>query len=803
MQSVCTIFDTSFHIKKFFLLFIFLFILSNLPVQSMASATPGALDPDFDIGLGAQNKSVIYGIYQESSTSFIVYGSFLTVNGSSYVGIVRVNSTGNVDTSFAPPAFSGEIRAVVRRSDDKFLVGGDFSVLAGGSTYRDLALLSASGALDNSFWSAFAGQGIINALAVQSDDQVLCGGVGLQLAQVATDPTRHLIRIQDNGFADGGYPVFNGPRAYVTGLAVDSANPTYPNRLTVAGAFNSGTTTQINWRTTLTNAGAVITNEADGGSNDGPILAVLSAANNKSYVVGNFTKAFGLSSNRVMRINSNGTVDATFNIGAGPNGDVTGALRLDDDSLILVGAFTSFGGTACNRIVHLLATGAVDTSFAVGSGANAPILAIRNLTSVGIALTGGFTTFNGQTRGGLAVISSGGTLLGTFANFNPSGNASGTVTVNDLATQPDGKILIGGNFNWFGGVWSPNLARLTRDGAVDTTFSAGLGPDGVVHDVALRSDGLVFAAGDLVGAATRPLGGLARFTAAGAVDTAFAPIVTRNDNSPAPVYAVLPLAGNQVLIGGHVRKIAGQERSPLARLNTEGGLDAAFTPQITITSGTGLATYALAESSGKYYVGGYVTYDGLARGFFTRVTGAGAIDPAFAPTTPSAGVVIPNGTVREIGVQSDGKSIICGDFGEIIDGSFNRPQRRGLARFTTTGALDPFESTTGAISLTYVDSLSLEPNGQILFAGGFTKYNDVNRARLARTTATGALDAGFDPDDGVTARARVIRRVGLTRGVIGGDFTTYDGVARSGLAAFILDPQPSANPAANILLLFE
>ncbi|MEF3697633.1 delta-60 repeat domain-containing protein [Desulfolutivibrio sp.] len=769
----------------------------------MAAATPGSLDPDFDIGLGAQKKSVIYGIYQESPTSFIVYGSFSTINGSSYAGLVRVNSTGNVDTSFAPPSFTGEIRAVVRRSDEKFLVGGDFSVLSGGSTYRDLALLSASGALDNSFWPAFAGQGVINALAMQSDDQVLCGGVGLQLAQVSTDPTRHLIRVQANGFADGDYPVFNGPRAYVTGLTTDSDTPEYPDRLEVFGAFNSGTTTQINWRTVLSNVGAVLSSQPDGASNNGPVLAVIDASGGKTYVVGNFTTSSGISANRILRRNSNGTVDATFNTGTGPNGDVTGALRLADDSLIVVGAFTSFNGTACNRIVHLLATGAVDTSFAVGSGANAPILAIKNLTSVGIALTGGFTSFNGQNRGGLAVVSTGGTLLGTFANFNPAGNASGTVTVNDLATQPDGKILIGGNFNWFGGVWSPNLARLTRDGAVDTTFSAGLGPDGVVHDVALRSDGLVFAAGDLVGAATRPLGGVARFTASGAVDTAFAPIVTRTDNSPAPIYAVLPLAGNQVLIGGHVRKIAGQERSPLARLNTDGGLDAAFTPQITITSGTGLSTYALAESSGKYYVGGYVTYESLARGFFTRVTSAGAIDTTFLPATPSAGVVIPNGTVREIGVQSDGKSVICGDFGEIIDNSWSRPQRRGLARFTTTGALDPFESTTGAISLTYVDSLSLEPDGKILFAGGFTKYNDVNRARLARTTATGALDAGFDPGEGVTARARVIRRVGLTRGVIGGDFTTYDGAARSGLAAFILDPQPSFNPAGNMLLLLN
>jgi uncharacterized delta-60 repeat protein len=776
-------------------------MLLVIGAHSTVHAAPGNLDPDFDPGLGAEKKPVIRGVYQDSGTTYIVYGSFTTVGGASYANIVRLTSTGDVDATFTPPAFGGEIRAVTKRSDNKLLVGGNFSV-TGGVTYRDLALLSPSGTLDESFWSAFAGQGTINALAVQSDDQVLCGGVGLQLAQVETNPTRHLIRIQANGFADGTYPAFYGPRAYVAGLAADSANPSYPNRITVAGAFNSGTTTQINWRTTLTNAGAVITNEADGASNDGPILAVLSAASSKSYVVGNFTKAFGLSSNRVMRRNSDGSLDGTFDIGAGPNGDVTGALRLDDDSLILVGAFTSFNGTACNRIVHLLSNGAVDPSFGIGAGANAPILSIGPLASGGIWLAGAFTTMNGQSRKGLAVINTAGTLQATFASFNPGFAATPTFAVNDLAAQPDGKVVIGGDFNWFGGVWSPYLARVNINGAVDAAFSAGLGPDGVVHDVALRGDGLIYAAGDLLGVATRPLGGVARFTAAGAVDTSFAPIVTRTDNSPAPVYAVLPLSGNQVLVGGHVRKAATVDRSPLARLNADGGLDAAFNPQIPITSGTGLAAYALAEDDGDYYVGGYVTYEGLARGFFTRVTSTGAIDATFLPTTPSAGVVIVNSTVREIGVQSDGKAVFCGDFTEVIDGSFfDRPQRRGLARFTAAGGLDAFDSATGALSLTYVDSLSLEPEGGVLFAGGFTTYNNIARPRLARTTTSGALDASFEPGAGVTARARVIRRVGVTRGLIGGEFASYDGVARPGLAAFVLDPQPKSNTAMYMLLL--
>ncbi|MDQ7833139.1 MAG: delta-60 repeat domain-containing protein [Desulfovibrionaceae bacterium] len=777
------------------------FLLFSLP--GWALATPGDLDPWFDPGSGAEKKPVIRGLYQESATAFLVFGSFATVNGSNRSGVVKINAAGGIDAGFTPPDVVGEVRAVVRRSDGKYLIGGNFTIA--GINYYDLVLLHASGALDNTFWAAFAGQGTINSLALQSDDQVLCGGVGLQLTNEIDNPTRHLIRVQANGFADGSYPVFNGPRAYVTRLATDSENPSYPDRLQVLGALNPGSTNSINWRTYLTNTGSVLISQPDGASNDGPILAVLGASDGKSYVAGNFTKAFGVTANRIFRRNSDGTLDASFNIGTGPNGDVTGALRLGDDSLIVVGAFTAFNGTACNRIVKLTPTGAVDATFAVGSGANAPILSIGTLDSGAIYLTGGFTAFNGQSRGGLAVIQSGGALQGTFAGFTPAGSATVTTAVNDLAVQSDGKIVIGGEFNWFGGVWSPGLARLNSNGGVDTGFSAGLGPDGVVHDVAVRSDGRIFAAGDVGGVATRPLGGVARFTSTGGVDTTFSPIVTRNDNSPAPVYAVLPLAGNQVMVGGHVRKIAGQERSPLARLNADGSLDAAFTPQIAITSGTSLSTYALAgEETGKYYVGGYVTYDGLARGFFTRLTSTGSMDATFAPTSPSPNVVLVTSTVREIAVQPDGKPIFCGDFEEIIDGSFwNRPIRRGLARFTATGGLEDFNSGMGATLFTYVESLHLEPNGGVLFTGGFTKFNEINRARLARSTTAGGLDASFNPGTGVTARARVIRRVGLTRGLVGGDFATYAGVSRPGLAGFVLDPQPTVNPAPAALLLLQ
>ena len=53
--------------------------------------------------------------------------------------------------------------------------------------------------------------------------------------------------------------------------------------------------------------------------------------------------------NYFLRLNSNGTVDSTFNIGGGFNGDVY-SIQIESDGNILVGGnFTTYDGITSNR----------------------------------------------------------------------------------------------------------------------------------------------------------------------------------------------------------------------------------------------------------------------------------------------------------------------------------------------------------------------------------------------------------------------------------------------------------------------
>src|SRR5204863_8447460 len=86
---------------------------------------------------------------------------------------------------------------------------------------------------------------------------------------------------------------------------------------------------------------------------------------------------------------------------------------------------------------------------------------------------------------GLAVLHAQSALDG----FNP--NANGVVFV--VVVQPDGKILIGGEFTTVAGGTRNNIARLNPDGTRDTAFNSNANDR--VLSIAVQADGKILAGG--------------------------------------------------------------------------------------------------------------------------------------------------------------------------------------------------------------------------------------------------------------------------------------------------------------------
>src|SRR5207237_255102 len=177
-----------------------------------------------------------------------------------------------------------------------------------------------------------------------------------------------------------------------------------------------------------------------------------------------------------------GDVDLSFDPGGGPNADIYCVATQPDGKALIGGAFTSVNGTNRNRIARLNSDGSLDTTFDPGQGANDIVITLAPLADGKVLIAGAFTAINGVDSYKLARLNANGTLDTTFD--------TGATVANDvfsLAVQPDGKVLAAGRF--------PAVFRFNADGTVDEGFNSGAGASGAVYALGLQPDGKVLAAG--------------------------------------------------------------------------------------------------------------------------------------------------------------------------------------------------------------------------------------------------------------------------------------------------------------------
>jgi uncharacterized delta-60 repeat protein len=217
------------------------------------------------------------------------------------------------------------------------------------------------------------------------------------------------------------------------------------------------------------------------------------------------------------RLNADGTVDTAFCANAGANGAVLTLAMQPDGKILVGGAFTGLGGgtgtTARSHIGRLNTDGTPDATFVAGANGNVNALVVQ---PDGKILVGGdFSTlyvdpYSPATRNHIGRLFANGSVDGTCCALGV--NPGSPYTVNALALQTDGKILVGGNFTWFGGAWMPRnyVARLYTNNAggvdVDLTFDPGAGPTPsqlpnshtAVQALAVQADGRVVVGGSFL-----------------------------------------------------------------------------------------------------------------------------------------------------------------------------------------------------------------------------------------------------------------------------------------------------------------
>lgn len=182
-----------------------------------------------------------------------------------------------------------------------------------------------------------------------------------------------------------------------------------------------------------------------------------------------------------------GSLDQSFNVGTGTNGSVYASAIQSDGKIVLGGGFNTYNGIFTGGITRLNSDGTIDGTFNSNNiGANGSIYAIKIQNDGKIVIGGDFTSYNGITVGRIARLNPNGTL---DLSFNQSGSgASGFIST--IAIQADGKVIIGGGFTAFNGLPHNCIIRLNgSDGSIDGSFNTGTGANHFVLTIALQTDG--------------------------------------------------------------------------------------------------------------------------------------------------------------------------------------------------------------------------------------------------------------------------------------------------------------------------
>ncbi len=270
---------------------------------------------------------------------------------------------------------------------------------------------------------------------------------------------------------------------------------------------------------------------------------------------GYFSTVNGTNRYYIARLNVDGSLDLSFDPGAGASGEVD-AIALQADGKVLVGgAFTAFNNISHPHLARLNTNGTLDASF--NASANGQVFSTVVQPDGKLVIGGGFTSVNNSNQYYIARLDSDGSL---DTNFNSGTGASFFIYA--MAPATDGKLLIGGGFSMFNGTNRTRIARLNADGSLDLGFDPGTGASSSVLALAVQPDGKVLLGGGFNGVNDTRRDYIARLNADGSLDTGFSPVYGAN----ASVRAIAEQPNGRILIGGDFSKVNGDYRSEIAQM---------------------------------------------------------------------------------------------------------------------------------------------------------------------------------------------------------------------------------------------
>lgn len=632
-----------------------------------------------------------------------------------------------VDPTFTPAVFDTQnINNIYQYPDGKYLVSGPFRNV-NSVRYDGLVRLNNDGSVDNTFITS-------NTMSVTPTHRFMFQGTKIILVNAPTgylgSTQRGLVRLNSDGSLDTAFNTGN------TGLSGEVAMNCFvrsDNKIVMVKTRTATTYNGVTGRLFLLNEDGTVFNSYTNSINDDTVPSVYNLSDDSFYL--HSFRVSGWLAGALCKINSDFTLNSTFNVGSGFNSSLEIDVSLPtvstlfingSDELIVGGNFGSYNGVSVNRIVKLNK----DTGALIQAPKIFNNFVGGNIVRFGtnkLIVTGNFLTYNFDFSRGITLVRDTELEPGfdTGLGFR---NTISTLQIFSTLPTLDSGLLVGGNFNLYKTTTVNRIVKLDINGNIDTTFNIGTGFNAVVNDIVydnldntkyIVSGGFTTYKGV---SCTNPL----RLDNNGNVDLTFTPATFGSEK-------IVPVSTGYFLMSA----------STLRKINNDGSTDTSFT-----SPGFNNTVRDVIELSG----GGYIVVGDFTNATYPRIVRLnpdGSINTSFVMGSSF------NSNVLSVKQDNDGRLIVVGQFTTYKGVSFNN-----IIKLDLLGNIDfTFNPGTGFFGGSLVTDVRVIDGNYVVLHQNGTYYNSNLTPFIAVIDTLGNLVSNGDyiVDGNIRDYGRIIR----------------------------------------------
>ncbi|MEI9911790.1 MAG: T9SS type A sorting domain-containing protein [Bacteroidota bacterium] len=702
------------------------------------------------------------------------------------------SQAGKIDLTFGSAGKVYTNLLDINRNDEAALavaIQTDGKIIMAGKTAAPAAIFryNTDGSPDNNFdvdGMAFCFGIRVTSIAIQSDGKIVVAGYsGNDFALARFNANGSL----DNSFDGDGKLTTDIGTSYdqVSSIALQS-----DGKIVAAGYSYNGSTNDFALARYNTDGSLDNSFDSDGklttifSASDNQIKSVAIQSDGKIVVAGSFYNGPNASDFAIVRYNTNGSPDNSFDTDGklttdfGATDDQAASIAVQSDGKIVVAGYSNNGNDNDFAIARYNTNGSPDNTFDGDGRLTTDIINFSSdiLTSMAIQNDGKIAVAGYSNNGmgndlAVARYNVNGSLDNSFDGDGKLATDMGSSyeQIASIALQSDGKI-VGAGYTEDGITFKDNFAivRYNVSGSLDNSFDS----DGklitnisssydIGRSLAVQNDGKIVVAGYT---GNTDLGSnndiaLVRYNANGSLDNSFdgdGKLTTDISSSDDKVHSIAIQSDGKIVVAG--TSLTGNSYDfALVRYHANGSLDNSFDGDGKLTTYLSLsddiATSIIIQSDGKIVVAGN-SYNGNDRDFaLVRYNTDGSLDNSFDEDGKLLTDFGSSSSERatSIAIQSDGKIIVAGySYNNVSNYDF------ALARYNTDGSLDNSFDGDGKLTTDInsfydqVSSIALQSDGKIVVAGSAYDGTNDNNFALARYNTNGSLDNSFDGDGKLT-----------------------------------------------------